>query len=95
MPTDLTTIIPLIAMIAVFYFLLIRPQQKRDKATKELRNNLEVGDKLTTIGGITGTILNIKDDDITIETGADRTKITFKRWAVSMKDSPVSDDEKA
>jgi len=92
MPTDLASIIPLVAMIAVFYFLLIRPQQKRDKATKELRNNLEVGDKLTTIGGITGTILNIKDDDITIETGIDRTKITFKRWAISMKDSPVTDD---
>ena len=93
MLTDLGTLIPLVAMIAVFYFLLIRPQQKRDKATKELRNNIEVGDKITTIGGITGTVLNIKDDNITIETGADRTKITFLRWAVSMKESPVSDED--
>ncbi|SDK56426.1 preprotein translocase subunit YajC [Natronincola ferrireducens] len=74
-------IIPL-GFLAIFYFLIIRPQQKREKKTKEMRNNLKVGDEIVTIGGIYGSILKIKEDVITIEVGADKTKLTVAKWAV-------------
>ena len=91
---DYMSIISIVGMLAIFYFLLIRPQQKQAKATKELRSGLQVGDKVTTIGGITGKIVNIKDDNITIENGADRTKLSFARWAIGTKEALESDDEK-
>lgn len=74
-------IIPL-GFLAIFYFLIIRPQQKREKKTREMRNSLKVGDEIVTIGGIYGNILKIKDDIITIEIGADKTKLTIAKWAV-------------
>ena len=84
---DLMSILSIVAMLAVFYFLLIRPQQKQAKTTKELRSNLQVGDKVTTIGGILGRIVNIKDDNIVIESGADCTKIMVMRWAIGTKEA--------
>ena len=89
---DLMSILSIVLMLAVFYFLLIRPQQKQAKATRELRSNLEVGDKITTIGGIVGKIVNIKDDTIMIEVGADCTKLTIVRWAIGTKEKVESDD---
>lgn len=80
-----TTYIWIIATFALFYFLLIRPQQKREKKDRQMRNSLEVGDNIVTIGGIVGKILTIKDDEITIETSADRTKLAFKKWCVQSK----------
>ena len=77
-----TAYIWIIATFALFYFLLIRPQQKREKKDRQMRNSLEVGDNIVTIGGIVGKILTIKDDEITIETSADRTKLAFKKWCV-------------
>lgn len=74
-------LVPL-GFLAIFYFLVIRPQQKRNKAVKELRDNLKVGDEIITIGGIYGSILKIKDDMITIETGEDKNKITITKWSV-------------
>ena len=74
-------IIPL-GFLVVFYFLIIRPQQKREKATREMRNNIKIGDEIVTIGGIYGKVLKIKDDIITIEIGSDKTKITIAKWAV-------------
>ncbi|NLM04618.1 MAG: preprotein translocase subunit YajC [Clostridiales bacterium] len=74
-------LVPL-GFFAIFYFLVIRPQQKRNKAVKELRDNLKVGDEIITIGGIYGSILKIKDDMITIETGEDKNKITITKWSV-------------
>ncbi|MBS4539680.1 preprotein translocase subunit YajC [Clostridium sp. D2Q-11] len=71
-----------IGFLAIFYFLLIRPQQKKDKKIKEMRNNLQVGDKITTIGGIIGKIVKIKEDDVTIEIGSDKTKFEVKKWAI-------------
>lgn len=68
--------------IGIFYFLIIRPQQKRDKQIKEMRNNLKVGDQIITIGGIYGKIIKLKDDVLTIEVGADKTKLQIARWAV-------------
>ena len=84
---DYTTIIWLVAMIAIFYFLLIRPQKKKEKADRMLRNNLKPGDRITTIGGFTGRVLSVKDGAVVFETGADRTKLTIKKWAVQSKES--------
>lgn len=74
-----------IALLAIFYFLLIRPQQKKDKKVREMRSNLEVGDKISTIGGIIGKIVKIKEDMITIEVGSDKTKFEIMKWAVGNK----------
>ncbi len=82
----------IVVMIAVFYFLLIRPENKRKKEAETMRNNLAVGDDITTIGGITGTICAVKDKTIVIETGADRVRIEFTKWAVSSKGTQTTED---
>ena len=79
-------------MLAIFYFLLIRPENKKKKALAELRSSLAVGDLITTIGGIVGTICAVKEDTIVIETGADRVRIEFTKWAVSTKGAQTSED---
>lgn len=71
-----------IAFLAIFYMFIIRPQKKKEKQIKEMREMLKVGDVVFTIGGIVGKIVKIKEDEITIETGADKNKIVFKKWAV-------------
>ena len=76
------TFIPLILMIVVFYFLLIRPQKKRDKEVQKMRENIEIADEIVTIGGIIGRIVSIKDDTIVIETAGDRSKIRLARWSI-------------
>ncbi len=78
-------VLPMVLMVAVFYFLLIRPQRKKDKKVKEMLNNLKKGDRVTTIGGIYGTILNIKDETITLavgQSGEKPTEMTVARWAI-------------
>ena len=75
----------IVAMIAVFYFMLIRPENKRKKEAEQLRSNLKNGDSITTIGGITGTVVDVKEDRFVIETGADRVRVEFTKWAVSSK----------
>ncbi len=79
-----------VVVIGVAYFLLIRPQRKKQKAEDELRNNIEIGDDVTTIGGIVGRIIAVRDDDetIVIETGNDKTRMRFKKWAISSVDTP-------
>lgn len=74
--------VPLILIFVVFYFLLIRPQRKKDKEAKAMLDNLKVGDRICTIGGIYGTIVRIKDDVLTIEVGEQKTQMVFARWAV-------------
>lgn len=74
-------ILPVVFLV-IFYFLLIRPQQKRDKKLKEMRSNINVGDEILTIGGIQGTIITVKDDVIVIESGSAKTKLTIGKWAV-------------
>jgi preprotein translocase subunit YajC len=81
----MATLLPFVVLIVVFYFLLIRPENKKKKALNEMRNALAVGDEVTTIGGIVGTVCHIKDDMVTIETGADRVRIQFTKWAISTK----------
>ena len=82
-----TTIIMLVAMLGVFYFMMIRPENKRKKEAEEMRNSLSVGDRITTIGGIVGVIVNIKEDKFVIETGADQVRIEFCKWALSTNDT--------
>ena len=74
-------------IIIVFYFLLIRPQRKKDKQIAKMRSGIQVGDEITTMGGIVGRIVSIKDDTLIIETGADRSKIRIKKWAVQSCDT--------
>ncbi len=77
-----SSLIMIIPMIAVFYFMIIMPQKKRDKKTREMLNALNVGENIITIGGIVGKIINIKDDELTIETSIKRTELVIMRWAV-------------
>ena len=88
------SIILLVAMIAVFYFLIIRPENKRKKEAQQMRDSLKVGDNITTIGGIIGTICAVKENTIVIETGADRVRIEFTKWAVSTKGAQTSETTK-
>ena len=78
----LVSFAPLILIFVVMYFLMIRPQKKRQKEEQQMRNNLRVGDELTTIGGIKGRVLSVKEDTFVMETGNDRTKMTFEKWAI-------------
>lgn len=80
-----TSIFSLVLIVVVFYFFLIRPQQKQTKEANKMRASLEVGDDIITIGGIVGIIVSIKDDTMVIETGSDRSKIRITRWAVQQK----------
>ncbi len=75
-------ILPYIVVIGAFYFFLIRPQKKREKATQEMRNNVAEGTSIVTIGGIYGKVVNAKEDILTIEVGADKVKLKIARWAV-------------
>ena len=78
-----------VALFAVLYFLLIRPNSKKKKREQEMRNNIAIGDDITTIGGIQGRIIAVKEDEdaFVIETGPDRTKMKFKNWAISSVDT--------
>lgn len=87
----LTTIVMLVVMIAIFYFMLIRPENKRKKAAEKMRSELAVGDVITTIGGIVGTICAVKENTIVMETGADRVRIEFTKWAVSSKGAQAAE----
>lgn len=80
---------PLLLMLVIFYFFLIKPQKKKDQEILDMRNKLEVGDHVVTIGGIIGRIVAVRDDQVTLETGADRVKMYFAKWAVQGKtDAP-------
>lgn len=87
-------ILPLAIMLVLMYFMLIRPENKRKKETAAMRSSLAVGDEITTIGGIIGTICAVKENTIVIETGADRVRIEFTKWAVSSKGTQTSEDGK-
>ena len=77
----------LAVMFGAMYFFMIRPENKKRKEAEAMRNALAVGDEITTIGGIVGTICAVKDNTIVIETGADRVRIEFAKWAVSSRDT--------
>ena len=79
------SIVLLILMFALLYFFMIRPENKRKKEAQNMRDSLTVGDVITTIGGITGTICTVKENTIVIESGVDRVRIELTKWAVSSK----------
>ena len=74
--------LPMILIFVIFYFMLIRPQRKKDKEAKAMLDSLKVGDRICTIGGIYGTIVRIKDDVLTIEVGEQKSQMMIARWAV-------------
>ena len=76
------SMLPLVLAIVVMYFILIRPQKKKDKQLQDMRSALEIGDSVTTIGGIVGRVVALKDDTVVLETGTERNRVRFKRWAV-------------
>ena len=84
----------LVAMIAIFYFMLIRPENKRKKEAEKMRSELAVGNVITTIGGVVGTICAVKDNTIVIETGADRVRMEFTKWSVSNKGTQTVENTK-
>lgn len=79
--------VPFILLIAVFYFVLIRPQRKKDKEIQKMRNSIQVGDEVITAGGIVGIVVSIKEDTVVVETGGDRSKIRIKRWAIQTNET--------
>lgn len=90
------SLIMMVAMIVVFYFMLIRPQRKKDKAVKDMLNALKVSDRVCTIGGIYGTVIGLKDDTVTLAVGAQKTQMVFARWAIrSVEDAPLENDSEA
>jgi len=86
-----TSIIMIVVMIAVFYFFMYRPQKKQEREVNEMRNSLQVGDEITTIGGIIGKVISIKEETVMIETGRDGTKIRILRSAIKSIDVKAED----
>ena len=93
--TMIANFAPIVILIVLFYFLLIRPQRKRDKAEREMRNSIEVGDEISTIGGFIGRVVNIKDDVLLIVSSADRTNLKSFPWSVSRKEAPATETVEA
>ena len=84
----------MVLLFVVMYFFTIRPQRKRQKEEQEMRNSLEIGDEIITIGGIVGKVVTIREEDIVIETGADRTKMKIQRWAVNTNKTKMEQHRK-
>ena len=84
---SLSMILMMAVIFAVMYFLMIRPQKKKQKEEQAMRDNLQIGDEITTIGGIVGKIVTVKDDTLIIETGADRNRMKITRWAISQNNT--------
>ena len=91
MPQEYYSIIMIVAMIAILYFLMILPEQKRKKQAQQMRDSLKKGDMITTIGGIVGKIVMVKDNTIIIETSEDRVRMELTKWAVSTTGVQTSD----
>lgn len=89
-----STILMIVVLIAIFYFLMIRPENKKKKEAQNLRDSLTVGDEVTTIGGIVGTICHVKENSVVVETGADRVRIEFMKWAIANKGAQTEETKK-
>ncbi len=89
--------LPIILVVVLMYFMMIRPQRKRQKEEQQMRNNIRVGDEITTIGGICGRVVTVKEDTLVIETGANCNKMVIKKWALqscdTVHDTPADDDD--
>ena len=82
-----STLIMMVLMIVIFYFMLIRPENKRKKEAEQMRSSVKKGDKITTIGGITGTVVDVKESRVVLETGADQVRIELEKWAISTNET--------
>ena len=83
----LTPILMMVLMVAIFYFILIRPENKRKKEAQKMREAVKVGDRVITIGGIVGTVVSVKDERFVMETSADQVRIEFEKWALSTNET--------
>lgn len=93
MTEGMMSVAMMVILMAVFYFLLIRPENKKKKETAKMRSELAVGDEITTIGGVLGTICAVKEETIVIETGADRVRIEFTKWAIANKGTQTTESK--
>lgn len=84
---SMSMLLPLVLMFGIMYFMLIRPENKRKKEAEEMRASVKTGDKITTIGGIIGTVVNVKEDKLVIETGADQVRVEIAKWAMSTNET--------
>ncbi len=86
-----------IILFGALYFFAIRPQKKKEKQAAQMRNSVDIGDIITTIGGITGRVINVKEetDELIFETGSDKTKIRIKKWAIASKETPEDEEDEA
>ena len=89
-PQQIQSLIMMVVLFALMYFLMIRPQRKKQKQVQQMRSALKNGDRVITIGGMHGKIVNIKDEEVVLELTPDKTKVKFSKWAVSS----VNDSEK-
>lgn len=96
----MTTFLPLLVLIVLMYFFMIKPQKKREKEAQDMRNSVQPGDEIITIGGICGKVVKTKEESIVIQVGADKVKFEIMRWAISKvepgtrtkKNAPVEED---
>jgi len=86
----ISTVVMLVVMLGVFYFMLIRPENKRKKEAEQMRSAVKVGDEIITIGGVVGTVVNVKEERIVLETSADRVRIEFTKWAISSNETAAA-----
>lgn len=91
----LSMILPLVLMVLIFYFLIIRPEKKRNKETQEMLENIQVADEVVTNGGIIGRVLSVQKDTVLIETGSDRTKIRVVKQAIAKNNTEHEDSAPA
>ena len=86
----MSTVIMMVAMLGLFYFMLIRPENKRKKEAEQMRSSVKKGDQITTIGGIVGTVVDVKENNIVVETSADQVRIEFAKWAISTNETAAA-----
>ena len=87
MDQGMSTLIMIVVLFAIMYFMMIRPENKRKKEAQQMRDSLKKGDKITTIGGIVGTVVDVKESRIVMETGADQVRIELEKWAISSNET--------
>ncbi|MEG2295667.1 MAG: preprotein translocase subunit YajC [Oscillospiraceae bacterium] len=83
----LIQLVPLVLVFVIFYFMLIRPQKKRERQVADMRSKIEVGDEIVTVGGIIGLVVSLREDTVVIETGSDRSKVRIARWAIQQNNT--------
>ena len=94
MNESMGSLLMLVAVFAVMYFMLIRPENKHKKEQEEMRNNISLGDEIVTIGGMTGKVVQVTEETVTFETGEDRVRIEVTKWAVSSNEGRGANKEK-